>query len=99
VAGAGRVPLDDLAVGSAAESTAADTALVTFSLAMSGNCSFTGGDVEIELRGEPRKVPDAVAVAVGERLDVELIEDGVLIPERASGSRSRHRCLVGRVEA
>ena len=36
----------------------------------------------IELRGQAGKVADAVAVAVGERLDVELVEDGVHVPER-----------------
>ena len=38
----------------------------------------------IELRGQAREITDAVAVAVGERLDVELIEDRVLVPQRIS---------------
>src|SRR5688572_6441596 len=45
----------------------------------------------IQLGGEPGEIADAVAVAIGERLDVELIEDGVLVPERVRGSQSRHR--------
>jgi hypothetical protein len=36
----------------------------------------------IEARGQPGKVADAVRVAIGERFDVKLIEDGVLVPER-----------------
>ena len=43
------------------------------------------GDAEIlqiaEFLGQPGKVADAVIVAVGERLDVELIDDRVLVPE------------------
>ena len=35
----------------------------------------------IELRREAGEVTDAVGVAVGERLDVELIEDRVDVPE------------------
>ena len=42
----------------------------------------------IELRRQPGKIADAVVVAVGERFDVELIENGVLVPERIGGSRS-----------
>ena len=40
----------------------------------------------------PLEVADAVAVAVGERLDVKLIDDGVLVPERSwvgGGHRQR----------
>jgi tetrahydromethanopterin S-methyltransferase subunit A len=38
----------------------------------------------VEPRGEPREVADAVAVAVHERLDVDLVEHRVLVPvERA----------------
>ena len=36
----------------------------------------------IELRREAGEVTDAVGVAVGERLDVELIEHRVHVPER-----------------
>ena len=36
----------------------------------------------VELLGEPGEVADAVAVAVVERADVQLVEDGVLVPER-----------------
>ena len=36
----------------------------------------------IELRGQAGEVTDAVGVAVGKRLDVELIEDRVHVPER-----------------
>jgi hypothetical protein len=43
------------------------------------------GDAQIleivELVAEPGKIADAVMVAVGERLDVQLIDDGVLVPE------------------
>ena len=43
------------------------------------------GDAEflqvVELLGQPGEVADAVVVAVGERLDVQLIDDGVLEPE------------------
>ena len=43
------------------------------------------GDAEllqiVELFGQSRKVADAVIVAVGKRLDVQLIDDGVLVPE------------------
>ena len=41
----------------------------------------------IELRGEPAEVADAVAVRVEERLDVQLVDDRVLVPER--GVRQR----------
>jgi hypothetical protein len=36
----------------------------------------------VELLGEAREVADPVAVAVEERLDVRLVDDGVLVPER-----------------
>ena len=43
------------------------------------------GDAEIlqipQFLGQPGKVADAVIVAVGEGLDVELIDDGILVPE------------------
>ena len=35
----------------------------------------------VELAGQPGEIADAVAVAVGERLDVKLIDDRVLEPE------------------
>ena len=45
-----------------------------------------GVDAEIlqivELFGEALEVADAVAVAVAEGLDVQLVDDGVLVPER-----------------
>ena len=53
----------------------------------------------IELLGQAGEVADAVAVAVGERLDVKLIDDRVLVPEvvlrpwagrRFAAARSRH---------
>ncbi len=37
-----------------------------------------------ELAGQAAEVADAVGVAVGKRLDVQLIEDRVLVPERVS---------------
>ena len=52
------------------------------------------GDAEIlqiaELFGQPGKVADAVIVAVGEGLDVQLIDDGVLVPELVGGFADRH---------
>ena len=43
------------------------------------------GDAEIlqisQFLGQPGKVADAVIVAVGEGLDVELIDDRILVPE------------------
>jgi hypothetical protein len=36
----------------------------------------------VELLDEPVEVADAVAVGVVEGLDVQLVEDGVLVPER-----------------
>ena len=35
----------------------------------------------IELLGQAGEIADAVAVAVGERLDVKLVDDGVLVPQ------------------
>ena len=40
----------------------------------------------IELARQPPEIADAVAVAVEERLDVELIDDGVLVPEWVAGA-------------
>ena len=37
----------------------------------------------IEMAADPLEVTDAVAVAVGERAKVELVDDGVLPPQRA----------------
>ena len=55
------------------------------------------GDAEIlqiaELFGQPGKIADAVIVAVGKRLDVQLIDDGVLVPELVGGSRSTGQFL------
>ena len=52
------------------------------------------GDAEIlqisQLLGQPGKIADAVIVAVGERLDVQLIDDGVLVPEFVGGFADRH---------
>ena len=39
----------------------------------------------VELRGEPAEVADAVVVGVEERLDVQLVDDRVLVPERVGG--------------
>ena len=48
------------------------------------------GDAEIlqivELLGQPGEIADAVIVAVDERLDVQLVDDGVLVPELVAGS-------------
>ena len=47
------------------------------------------GDAEIlqivELLGQAGEIADAVIVAVGEGLDVQLIDDGVLVPELVGG--------------
>ena len=47
------------------------------------------GDAEVlqvvELLGQAGEVADAVVVAVGERLDVKLIDDRVLVPELVAG--------------
>ena len=51
-------------------------------------------DVRQALR-QPGKVADAVVVAVAERLDVHLVDDRVLVPERISGGEDgRGRCRV-----
>ena len=43
------------------------------------------GDAELleiaELLAQPGEIADAVIVAVGEGLDVKLVDDGVLVPE------------------
>ena len=53
------------------------------------------GDAEVlqvvELLGQPGEIADAVVVAVGERLDVKLIDDRVLVPEVVLGLRLRRR--------
>ena len=50
------------------------------------------GDAEVlqvvELRGQAAEVADAVAVAVEEGPDVDLVDDRVLVPERIGGRRS-----------
>ena len=55
------------------------------------------GDAEVaqivELLGQPGEIADAVAVAVGECLDVQLINDGVLEPQAVIGGR---RCDIDR---
>jgi hypothetical protein len=42
----------------------------------------------VELRGQAREVSDAVAVAIVKRADVELVDDGVLVPPRPTGPGS-----------
>ncbi len=44
----------------------------------------------VELGRQTDEVADAVAIAVGERLDMELIEDGVFVPQRICGPGNRH---------
>jgi hypothetical protein len=39
----------------------------------------------VQAIGEPREVADAVVVRVLEGLDVDLVEDGVLVPEVSTG--------------
>jgi hypothetical protein len=46
----------------------------------------------VELLDEPVEVADAVAVGVLECLDVQLVEDGVLVPERVVA----HGPILGR---
>ena len=48
----------------------------------------------VELLGEAGEIADAVAVAVVERLDVELVDDRVLVPERIVAPRG---LALGRV--
>ncbi len=47
------------------------------------------GDAEIlqvaEFFGQPGEIADAVIVAVGKRLDVQLIDNGILVPELIAG--------------
>ena len=43
--------------------------------------------------GQPLQVADAVAVAVGERLDVDAVDDGVLPPQVTGHRRSHAPCL------
>ena len=66
-----------------------------------------GGDAEVlqvvELAAQPLKVADAVVVGVEEGLDVQLIDDRVLVPQRVRGrgagrrAAERQRCgdIVG----
>ena len=53
------------------------------------------GDAEIlqvpQFFGQPGKVADTVIVAVGKGLDVELIDNGVLVPERVAGCSGGRR--------
>ena len=46
----------------------------------------------VEASGEPAKVADAVAVAVLERTDPQLVEDRVLVPERFAPGQVRSGC-------
>ena len=55
----------------------------------------------VELLDQPGEVADAVVVAVEERLDVQLVDDGILVPERVGDidswridSSSRRRRMV-----
>ena len=43
----------------------------------------------VELVGQPAEVADAVVVRVEERLDVQLVDDRVLVPERIACGRGR----------
>ena len=45
----------------------------------------------IELAAQPLKVADAVVVAVKEGFDMQLIDDGVLVPQRVRGRRAHGR--------
>ncbi len=45
----------------------------------------------VQLGRQPDEVADAVSVAVRKRLDVQLIEDRVLVPEGVGGSGDRHK--------
>jgi hypothetical protein len=54
----------------------------------------------VEALGETREIADAVVVRVLERLDVHLVEDGVLVPEVIQGGRpprARHPPLPAAV--
>ncbi len=59
------------------------------------------GDAEIlqivELFGQSCEIADAVIVAVGKRLDVQLIDDGVLVPEILAVQRGDRQlaCIDG----
>ena len=46
----------------------------------------------VELLDEPAQIADAVAVRVVERLDVRLVDDGVLVPERILAAPSLEAC-------
>ena len=48
------------------------------------------GDV-VELGQQAGEVADAVVVGVEERLDVQLVDDGVLVPQRVFGERRQLR--------
>ena len=51
------------------------------------------GDV-VELGDQPGEIADAVVVGVEERLDVQLVDDRVLVPERIVGGGRRHASVV-----
>ena len=53
------------------------------------------GDV-VELGDQARKVADAVVVRIEERLDVQLVDDRVLVPQRVLGQRGAIRRADGR---
>jgi hypothetical protein len=44
----------------------------------------------VELGGKPDEIADPIAIAVGERFDMQLIENGVLVPERICGWGGSH---------
>ncbi len=46
----------------------------------------------IELPGQPGEIADAVAVAVAEGLDVQLVDDRVLVPEWIGTHRAALNC-------
>jgi hypothetical protein len=46
------------------------------------NCGYAEIAEIAELPAQPTKVPDSVVVAIGERFDMELINNGILEPKR-----------------
>src|SRR3546814_8261888 len=50
------------------------------------------GDV-VELVDEAGEIADAVAIAIAEALDVQLIDDRVLVPERSEERRVGKECV------
>ena len=47
----------------------------------------------VELFDQPGEIAQAVAVGVEERLDVQLVDDGVLVPERVAPGRPVQECF------